>query len=118
MDLAWSSASDQPLAGEAAYVAIAAADPAPLYDRGYRDAQLAAGIAEGRRHLAADALGATATGMTFYDSELPALGQTPDLIGLLLTCVCVAEYRSAPGGQPGTSAPYEWSNHASSAQSL
>lgn len=99
-------AVDQPLAGEAAYVTIAAADPAALNDRGYRDAQLAAGIVEGRLHLAAYALSATATGMTFYDSELPGLlGQKPDHIGLLLTCVGVAEYRSTPGGQPGTPAP-------------
>jgi SagB-type dehydrogenase family enzyme len=98
-------AMDQPLAGEACYVAIAAADPATLDDRGYRDAQLGAGIVEGRLHLAAYALGATATGMTFYDSELPELlGKPPDLVGLLLTCVGVGEYRSARGGQPGTPA--------------
>jgi hypothetical protein len=43
--------------------------------------------------------------MTFYDSELPGLlGQAPDLVGLLLTCVGVGEYRSASGGRPGTPA--------------
>ena len=95
-------AMDQPLAGEAAYVAISAVDGATLDDRMYRDAQLAAGIVEGRLHLGAYALGATATGMTFYDSQVPGLlGQPTDLVSLLFTCVGTGEYRSTPGGRPG-----------------
>jgi SagB-type dehydrogenase family enzyme len=102
-DLIAHVAMDQPLAGEAAYVAISAIDGSTLDDRSYRDAQLAAGIVGGRLHLAAYALGATATGMTFYDSEVPELLDQPDeLIGLLLTCVGVGEYRSTPGGGPGS----------------
>src|SRR5262249_22965339 len=54
---------DQFLAAEAAYVTIAAAPLSTLDDRSYRDAQLAAGLVEGRLHLAAYALGASATGM-------------------------------------------------------
>jgi hypothetical protein len=97
---------DQALGAEAAYVAIAACHAADLDDRSYRTAQLAAGLVEGRLHLAAYALGATATGMTFYDSEVPALlGEGDDLVTLLFTCVGVGEYTSKAGGQPG--APVE-----------
>jgi len=97
---------DQDLAADAGYVAIGAIDGAELDDRGYREAQLAAGLVEGRLHLAAYALGATASGMTFADSELPALlGESQDLVTLLFTCVGVGEYVSRPGGLPG--APVE-----------
>jgi hypothetical protein len=92
----------QYLAADAGYVVIGAIDGAELDDRGYRDAQLAAGLVEGRLHLAAYALGATASGMTFADSAVPALlGEPDDLVTLLFTCVGVGEYRSRPGGLPG-----------------
>lgn len=92
----------QSLAAEAAYVVISAISAAALDDRSYRDAQLAAGIVEGRLHLAAYALRATATGMTFLDSEVPALLDEPDdTVTLLFTCVGVGEYVSKPGGGPG-----------------
>ncbi len=93
----------QGLAADAAYVVIGAVAGASLDDRSYRSAQLAAGVVEGRLHLAAYALGATATGMTFLDSEVPALlGESDDLVTLLLTCVGVGEYVSTPGGGPGS----------------
>ncbi|HEY2795976.1 MAG TPA: hypothetical protein VGJ28_26670 [Micromonosporaceae bacterium] len=93
---------DQDLGGDAAYVVVAAIEPAALDDRGYREAQLAAGLVEGRLHLAAYALGATATGMTFLDSEVPALLNEPDdLVTLLFTCVGVGTYRARTGGLPG-----------------
>ncbi|MFF5081880.1 hypothetical protein ACFY36_32920 [Actinoplanes sp. NPDC000266] len=96
----------QSLAAEAAYVVIAAVPGGDLDDRSYREAQLASGIVEGRLHLAAYATGATATGMTFLDSEVPALLHEPGgLITLLFTCVGVGEYKSRPGGAPG--APVE-----------
>jgi nitroreductase len=96
----------QELAAEACFVTIAAEHADRLDDRGYRTAQLAAGIVEGRLHLAAYALDATATGMTFYDSELPGfLREGADLIGLLITCVGIGEYASRSGGLPG--APVE-----------
>ena len=96
----------QTLAADAAYVVISAAPLSTLDDRSYRDAQLAAGLVEGRLHLAAYALGASATGMTFLDSEVPALlGESDDLATLLFTCVGVPEYASRPGGGPG--APVE-----------
>ncbi len=95
---------DQALARDAAFVAIAAVDVSALDDREYREAQLAAGLAEGRLHLAAYSLGAGASGMTFIDSEIPALLGEP-LDALLFTCVGVPEYRSARGGQPGAPTP-------------
>jgi SagB-type dehydrogenase family enzyme len=92
----------QTLSADAAYVAIAAVPGPALDDRGYREAQLAAGLVEGRLHLAAYALGIAASGMTFLDSEMPALlGEPDDVVTLLFTCVGVPEYRSRPGGGPG-----------------
>jgi SagB-type dehydrogenase family enzyme len=94
----------QGLAHDAAFVVIGAADVRSLDDRAYRESQLAAGIVEGRLHLAAYALGAGASGMTFLDSEIPGLlGERLD--GLLFTCVGVPEYESKAGGLPG--APVE-----------
>jgi hypothetical protein len=91
---------EQGLGSDAAFVVIAAADVRSLDDRGYREAQLAAGLVEGRLHLLAYALGAAASGMTFDDSEIPGLlGERLD--GLLFTCVGVPEYASTPGGMPG-----------------
>jgi hypothetical protein len=91
---------EQGLARDAAFVVIAATDVGALDDREYREAQLAAGLVEGRLHLLAYALGASACGMTFIDSEVPALLREP-LDGLLFTCVGVPEYRSTAGGPPG-----------------
>ena len=78
----------------------AAVDLDALDDRGYREAQLDAGIVEGRLHLAAYALGIGASGMTFLDSEIAALLGEP-LAGLLFTCVGVPSYRNKGGGRPG-----------------
>jgi hypothetical protein len=94
-------ALDQSLARDAAFVTIATADVARLSDHGYREAQLAAGLVEGRLHLVAYALGASATGMTFQDSDIPALlGARHD--GLIFTCVGVPGNTSKPAGLPGT----------------
>jgi Nitroreductase family len=92
---------EQGLGRDAAFVVIAAADLSDADDREYREAQLAAGLAEGRLHLLAYALGASASGMTFADSLVPELLGEP-LDGLLLTCVGVPEYASAAGGRPGS----------------
>jgi len=94
-------AFEQELAQQAAFVTIATADVGALDDRGYREAQLGAGIVEGRLHLLAYALGAAASGMTFADSLLErTVGERVD--GLMLTCVGVPEYPSAIGGAPGS----------------
>jgi nitroreductase family protein len=91
---------DQGLPRDAAFVVIGSADVDALDDRGYREAQLTGGLVEGRLHLAAYALGACASGMTFLDSEIPELlGEA--LQGLLFTCVGVPEYRPKAGGLPG-----------------
>ncbi len=97
-------ALDQELAGAAAFVVIGAADVGALSDREYREAQLASGIVEGRLHLLAYALGASASGMTFLDSEIPALLGEP-LDSMLWTCVGVPDYPSKPGGPPGDPTP-------------
>jgi hypothetical protein len=81
-------------------VVIAAADVGALDDRQYREAQLAAGLVEGRLHLLGYALGASASGMTFYDTTVPKLLGKP-LDALLVTCVGVPEYTPKPGGAPG-----------------
>lgn len=91
---------DQGLARDAAFVVIAATDVGALDDREYRDAQLAAGLVGGRLHLLAYSLGASASGMTFIDSEVPALLGEP-LDALLFTCVGVPDYAAAAGGLPG-----------------
>jgi hypothetical protein len=92
---------DQDLGRDAAYVVVSAIDLGELDDRGYRAAQLASGIVEGRLHLAAYALGIGASGMTFLDTEIePLLGEP--LAGLLFTCVGVPTYRNTAGGRPGT----------------
>ena len=90
----------QGLAGDAAFVAIGAADLTSISDRRYRELQLAAGIVEGRLHLAAYALGFGASGMTFLDSEIPELLQQ-DLAAMLFTCVGVPEYANKRAGRPG-----------------
>jgi len=93
-------ALEQGLAQEAAFVTIATTDVGTLDDRGYREAQLGAGLVEGRLHLLAYALGAAACGMTFADTEIAGVVGEP-VDGLLLTCVGVPEYTSATAGMPG-----------------
>jgi SagB-type dehydrogenase family enzyme len=65
---------EQPLGGDAAavlyFLAPLDAILAAFGDRGYRLANLLAGIAGGRAYLAAYALGFGATGLTFYDGHV------------------------------------------------
>jgi hypothetical protein len=91
---------DQDLGRDAAFVVMGAIDLSGLDDRGYREAQLDAGIVEGRLHIAAYALGIGASGMTFLDSAIPGLlGDA--MAALLFTCVGVPTYRNRGGGRPG-----------------
>jgi SagB-type dehydrogenase family enzyme len=92
---------EQALGRDASFVVISAADVAGLNDHEYRDAQLASGLVEGRLHLLAYSLGASASGMTFLDGEIPALIGEP-LEALLFTCVGVPAYKAAQGGPPGS----------------
>lgn len=95
---------DQPLGGDSAYTVFHCAELAPLLGalgpRGYRAAQLEAGVAAGRLALAAFTLGHGATGLTFFDDEVARFFDTPAAC-LLVTSVGVPAYRSTPGGRPG-----------------
>ena len=102
-DELFAAALEQGLAHDASFVAMSGTRLADLDDHDYRDAQLLAGLVEGRLHLMAYALGAAASGMTFRDSDLEnLLGE--DVAGLLWTCVGVPEYRTRRSGSPGSPA--------------
>jgi SagB-type dehydrogenase family enzyme len=95
---------DQPLGGDSAYTTFHSADLGEMLGalggRGYRAAQLKAGIASGRLALNAFALGYGATGLTFYDDAVSQYFGTPAAC-MLVTSVGVPDYRNAPGGPPG-----------------
>ena len=95
---------DQPLGGDSAYTVFHAAALDPLLDtlggRGYRAAQLEAGIAAGRLALNAVALGHGATGLTFYDSLVSRYFHT-EAAPLLATAVGIPQTTPAPSGTPG-----------------
>lgn len=94
---------DQPLGGDSAYAVAHGAHLPTVLDslgaRGYRAAQLEAGIVAGRLHLAAYALGVGASGITFYDDEVSEHFGTEDS-PMLTTTVGVPGYRSRPGHRP------------------
>ncbi len=102
-DELYGAALEQGLARDASFVAMSGVDLEGVDDHAYREVQLQAGLAEGRLHLMAYALGAAASGMTFRDSDLAhLLGR--DVAGLLWTCVGVPEYRTRRSGVPGSPA--------------
>jgi hypothetical protein len=94
----------QPLGGDSAYTVFHCAGLDPLLSalgsRGYRAAQLEAGVAAGRLALAAFVLGAGATGLTFFDDAVSAFFSAPAAC-MLVTAVGVPAYRSRPGAGPG-----------------
>jgi len=95
---------DQELGGSGAVTAFHCCDldgvTGTLGTRGYRAAQLEAGVVSGRLHLAAVALGWGATGLTFNDDEVSGFFETPRQ-PMLATAVGKPAYRSRPGGLPG-----------------
>ena len=95
---------DQPLGGDSAYTAFHCARLdtvlGGLGARGYRAAQLEAGIASGRLSLAAFTLGGGATGLTFFDEPVRRFFATRASC-MLVTSVGIPEYRNTPGGGPG-----------------
>lgn len=95
---------DQELGGDGAYTVFSGADldgvTAAVGDRGYRCAQLEAGVVEGRLHLAAYALGFGASGLTFFDEEVRSAFATSSW-PMLATAVGQPTYTSKPGGEPG-----------------
>lgn len=93
---------------DGAYAAFQLADlgfvlPA-LGSRGYRAAQIQAGYAMGRLHLAVFALGAGATGLTFFDRDVSALFDSTSA-PMLAVAVGMPFYRAKPGGLPGNPTP-------------
>ncbi|MGY0231409.1 hypothetical protein [Longispora urticae] len=91
------------LARDAAYLVVHCADLAATVDRlgerGYRAANVEAGIVKGRLHLAAHTLGHGASGMVFNDELVPAFLRA-DTTGLLATVAGVPTHKAAPGGTP------------------
>jgi nitroreductase len=70
-----------------------------LGSRGYRAAQLEAGVAAERLQLAAFALGFGATGLTFLDDDVSALFGTR-AAPMLAVAVGVPAYWARPGMRP------------------
>jgi SagB-type dehydrogenase family enzyme len=105
---------DQPLGGDSAYTVFHAATLDPLLDalggRGYRAAQLEAGIIAGRLALNAVALADGATGLTFYDRLVSRYFRT-DAAPMLATAVGIPVTTPAPSGTP--SQPAELRGYAS-----
>jgi SagB-type dehydrogenase family enzyme len=95
---------EQALGGDSAYTVFLCATLEPLVEalgaRGYRAAQLEAGIAAGRLNLAAFALGRGATGLTFYDDEISRFFGT-DASPMLVVATGAPAYRARPGSPPG-----------------
>jgi nitroreductase len=93
----------QDLGGDAAATVFHCAqlDPilAALGARGYRAAQLEAGVAAERLQLAAFALGLGGTGLTFLDDDVSAFFDTP-AAPMLTVAVGVPAYRARPGRRP------------------
>src|SRR5207245_11498817 len=93
-----------PLGGDSAYTAFDAVELSPLLRalgaRGYRAAQLEAGIVAGRLALNAFALGGGATGLTFYD-RLVSRSFRSEAAPLLATAIGVPDTHPAPSGTPG-----------------
>lgn len=95
---------DQPLGGDAAYTVFFCADLDTVLgrygDRGYRIAQLEAGLAAGRLQLAVFAAGLGGSNLTFADEEVTAEFGTPAAC-MLVSAVGIPGYRARPGGPPG-----------------
>lgn len=94
----------QPLGGDSAYTVFHAAGLEALFGRlgarGYRAAQLEAGVSSGRLSLNAFALGGGCTGLTFYDGLVSRYFRT-DSSPLLATAIGVPDTPPAPSGTPG-----------------
>jgi len=95
---------NQPLGGNSAYTAFHHAHLNPILDalgsRGYRAAQLEAGIVSGRLALCAFAIGLGATGLTFFDDPVTDYFHTTSS-PMLATAVGVSQTPPAPSGTPG-----------------
>jgi hypothetical protein len=94
---------NQPLGGDSAFTAFHCADLESLFQRlgprGYRAAQLEAGVAAGRLALAAFTLNGGATGLTFFDDAVSAFFSSAAAC-LLATAVGAPAYLNRPGTGP------------------
>jgi SagB-type dehydrogenase family enzyme len=95
---------DQPLGADAAAVAFFLSDLDPVLarwgNRGYRAANLAAGLLGGRLYLGAYGLGLGATGLTFYDDDVVRFFE-PAAAGrdaLFVTALGLAARKGRPDG--------------------
>ena len=99
---------EQALGGDSAATVFHVSDLetvlARLGDRGYRMAQLEAGIACGRLHLAAYSHRFGASGLTFYDDDVRDYFQTTEE-PMLVTAIGRPAYRSRPGRRPSELPP-------------
>jgi hypothetical protein len=112
----------QDLGGDSAYTAFHCCRLAPvlvaLGARGYRAAQLEAGVASCRLQLAARTLGLGGTGLTFLDDEVSRLFAT-DAEPMTACAIGVPAYPNEPGRRPGDlSRTTRWRRLARSAQSV
>jgi SagB-type dehydrogenase family enzyme len=93
----------QDLGGDAAATVFHCTQLEPILEglgaRGYRAAQLEGGVAAERLQLAAFALGAGATGLTFLDDDVSAFFDTR-AAPMLTVAVGVPAYRARPGRRP------------------
>lgn len=94
----------QSLGGDSAYTVFHCAELEPVFSslgsRGYRVAQLEAGVVSGRLALCAFALDLGATGLTFFDDAVASYFATTAQ-PMLVTSVGVPTGSSAPAGRPG-----------------
>jgi SagB-type dehydrogenase family enzyme len=102
---------DQALGGDSAFTDFIHSDLDRVLDaygdRGYRVAQLGAGVAAGRLQLAAFALGHGGTGLTFSDDDVAAAFGSRDSC-MLAVSVGIPGYRAKPGGLPGRPTRLAW----------
>jgi SagB-type dehydrogenase family enzyme len=102
---------DQPLGGDSAYTDSICADLERVLDgygdRGYRVAQLEAGVAAGRLQLAAFTLDHGGTGLTFVDEDVAAAFGT-EAACMLAVAIGIPAYRAKPGGSPGRPTQLGW----------
>jgi SagB-type dehydrogenase family enzyme len=102
---------DQPLGGDSAYTDFPCCDLDRVLDgygdRGYRVAQLEAGVAAGRLQLAAFTLNHGGTGLTFSDDDVSAAFGTPAAC-MLAVSIGIPAYQAKPGGPPGRPTRLAW----------
>ena len=102
---------DQPLGGDSAYTEFPCADLDHVLDaygdRGYRVAQLEAGVDAGRLQLAAFTLDYGGTGLTFFDAEVSAAFGTRAAC-MLAVAIGIPAYPAKPGGPPGRPTRLAW----------